>query len=164
MPPIPCEPSTAGLYRCRSTPPGTPRIELTYTVPSGATRTLGSRPRTMNETPELAIGARVGSGNSWLSLNPFIARTAPWPTSRANAPTRHVRPVRPRARPKRNRAFLLTNSVLYSWFPPNFGHSMGSHLNDSELALDGSVDAGQTSRTDTCGRKSRKQLKVVSIE
>jgi hypothetical protein len=39
---------------------------------------------------------------------------------------------------------------------------MGSHLNDSELALDGSVDAGQTSRTDTCGRKSRKQLKVVS--
>src|SRR2546429_5805030 len=40
-----------------------------------STRTLGSSPRTVNETPELAIGAVSGSANSWLLLNPFTAMT-----------------------------------------------------------------------------------------
>src|SRR6266436_948024 len=126
MPPIPGEPSTAGLYRCRSTPVGTPRIELTYTVPSGATRTLGSRPRTMNETGAGPIGASAGRGSSWFVLKPLMAKTEPWPIDRAKAPIRHTRHVRPRARPKGNRAFILTTSYLYSSFPPDFGHLMGA--------------------------------------
>jgi hypothetical protein len=38
---------------------------------------------------------------------------------------------------------------------------MGSHLNDSELALDGPVDPGLPSRTDMRRRKSKKHLKIL---
>ena len=38
---------------------------------------------------------------------------------------------------------------------------MESHLNESEVALDGPVDPGLTSRTDTHRRKPRKHLKIL---
>src|SRR5260370_21294131 len=46
---------------------------LTYTAPSGATRILGSRPRTTNESGAGPIGASAGKGSSWYVLKPLIA-------------------------------------------------------------------------------------------
>jgi hypothetical protein len=38
---------------------------------------------------------------------------------------------------------------------------MESRLNESEVALDGPVDPGLSSRTDTRRRKSKKHLKII---
>src|SRR5258708_37258468 len=46
---------------------------LSYTAPSGATRILGSRPRTMNATGAGPIGASAGNGSSWFVLKPLMA-------------------------------------------------------------------------------------------
>src|SRR5438132_4064593 len=95
-------PSTALYQRCRSVPPGTPRIEDTYTVPCESVRTLGSRPRTTKAISPLGppTGAKSGKGNSWFLLKPgicaeteskFIRRTRAAPIIKVTAAiTRHA--------------------------------------------------------------------------
>jgi hypothetical protein len=69
--------------------------------------------------------------------------------------------MRPKARPKCNRAFILPTSLASSSFPPDFAHLLEIHLNESEVALDGPVDPGSAFKTDARGRKSRKHLKIL---
>ena len=74
----------------------------------GETRMLGSSARLIKATPVGPIGERAGIGSSWFMLKPLMAKTEPCRTGRANIPTRHASP---RARPKCNRAFILTTSL-----------------------------------------------------
>src|SRR5882762_11342100 len=69
--------------------------------------------------------------------------------------------MRPKARPKCNRAFILPTSLTLITVSSRFAHLLEIHINESEVALDGPVDPGSAFKTDARGRKSRKHLKIL---
>src|SRR6267154_2404258 len=56
------EPSTDWFHRHKSSPPGTPRIDSTYTVPCESTRSLGSKPPTINASGLAPLGTGANAG------------------------------------------------------------------------------------------------------